>query len=338
MNIAGPFIRRPIATTLLMAAFTLAGIAAYFYLPVAPLPQVDFPTIQVRRAAGRQRRNDGRSVAAPLERQFGQIAGVIADDLIKHARQHPGQHPIRAQQQHRFGSTGRPGGDHGRRQDAAEQMTPPPSYRKSIPPIRRSSFWRYRPIRCRSPQSTTMPTTSSRSRSPRSTVSPSRHRRRAASRDPGTGRPGEARLARSDAGGSARRARPHHRHAAKGTVNGDGISFTIAANDQIMKPGDYNNIILAYRQGGTDPRPRRRPSRSRPIRTTARQPGPASAASCWSSTSSPAPTSSKPSTASSDALPRLTANIPPASKCRRHAATAPSRSAPRSRTSSSRWP
>ncbi len=47
MNIAAPFIRRPIATTLLMAAFALSGIAAFFYLPVAPLPQVDFPTIQI---------------------------------------------------------------------------------------------------------------------------------------------------------------------------------------------------------------------------------------------------------------------------------------------------
>ncbi len=60
MNIAAPFIRRPIATTLLMAAFTLSGIAAYFYLPVAPLPQVDFPTIQVSaQLAGRQRRDHG---------------------------------------------------------------------------------------------------------------------------------------------------------------------------------------------------------------------------------------------------------------------------------------
>ena len=47
MNISEPFIRRPIATTLLMAAIAFVGIAAYPFLPVAPLPQVDFPTIQV---------------------------------------------------------------------------------------------------------------------------------------------------------------------------------------------------------------------------------------------------------------------------------------------------
>ena len=49
MNISEPFIRRPIATTLLMAAIAFVGIAAYPFLPVAPLPQVDFPTIQVSR-------------------------------------------------------------------------------------------------------------------------------------------------------------------------------------------------------------------------------------------------------------------------------------------------
>ena len=78
MNIAAPFIRRPIATTLLMAAFTLAGIAAYFYLPVAPLPQVDFPTIQVSaQLAGASAETMAAAVANPLEQQFGQIAGVI---------------------------------------------------------------------------------------------------------------------------------------------------------------------------------------------------------------------------------------------------------------------
>ena len=77
MNIAAPFIKRPIATTLLMAAFTLSGIAAYFYLPVAPLPQVDFPTIQVSaQLAGASAETMAASVANPLEQQFGQIAGV----------------------------------------------------------------------------------------------------------------------------------------------------------------------------------------------------------------------------------------------------------------------
>ena len=78
MNLSEPFIRRPIATTLLMAAVAFVGIAAYPFLPVAPLPQVDFPTIQVTRAPGRAPAPEtmATSVAAPLERQFAQIPGI----------------------------------------------------------------------------------------------------------------------------------------------------------------------------------------------------------------------------------------------------------------------
>lgn len=77
MNVAAPFIKRPIATTLLMMSFTLSGVAAFFYLPVAPLPQVDFPTIQISaQLAGASADTMASSVANPLEQQFGQIAGV----------------------------------------------------------------------------------------------------------------------------------------------------------------------------------------------------------------------------------------------------------------------
>src|SRR6476620_5172464 len=77
MNISEPFIRRPLATSLLMAAIAFVGIAAYPFLPVAPLPQVDFPTIQVTATlAGASAETMATSVAAPLERQFAQIPGV----------------------------------------------------------------------------------------------------------------------------------------------------------------------------------------------------------------------------------------------------------------------
>jgi multidrug efflux pump subunit AcrB len=77
MNISAPFIARPVATTLLMAALLLLGIAAYPLLPVAPLPQVDFPTIQVTtQLPGASPQTVATSVTAPLERQFGQIPGV----------------------------------------------------------------------------------------------------------------------------------------------------------------------------------------------------------------------------------------------------------------------
>jgi multidrug efflux pump len=77
MNISAPFINRPVATTLLTIAVGLAGALAYGFLPVAPLPQVDFPTIQVQaRLPGASPETMASSVATPLERQFGRIAGV----------------------------------------------------------------------------------------------------------------------------------------------------------------------------------------------------------------------------------------------------------------------
>jgi hydrophobe/amphiphile efflux-1 (HAE1) family protein len=77
MNISEPFIRRPIATSLLMAALALVGIVAFPLLPVAPLPQVDFPTINVTATlTGASPEIMAATVATPLEQQFGQIAGV----------------------------------------------------------------------------------------------------------------------------------------------------------------------------------------------------------------------------------------------------------------------
>src|SRR5450631_578639 len=77
MNISEPFIRKPVATTLLVVAITLAGAAAYRLLPVSPLPQVEFPTISVNAGLpGASPETMASSVATPLERQFGRIAAV----------------------------------------------------------------------------------------------------------------------------------------------------------------------------------------------------------------------------------------------------------------------
>jgi multidrug efflux pump len=77
MSISEPFIHRPVATTLLTIAIALAGAVAYGVLPVAPLPEVDFPTISVGAALpGASADIMASSVATPLERQFGHIAGV----------------------------------------------------------------------------------------------------------------------------------------------------------------------------------------------------------------------------------------------------------------------
>ena len=77
MNVSAPFIHRPVATTLLTIAIAIAGAIAYNVLPVSPLPQVDFPTISVSASLpGASAEIMASSVATPLERQFGHIAGV----------------------------------------------------------------------------------------------------------------------------------------------------------------------------------------------------------------------------------------------------------------------
>ncbi len=77
MSISSPFIDRPVATTLLTIAIAIAGIIGYTVLPVAPLPQVDFPTIRVQASLpGASAEIMASSIATPLERQFSHIAGI----------------------------------------------------------------------------------------------------------------------------------------------------------------------------------------------------------------------------------------------------------------------
>src|ERR1700680_552856 len=77
MHISAPFIKRPVATSLLSVAILLAGGVAFYLLPVAALPHVDFPPIHVRASLpGASPETVASSLATPLERQFGRIAGV----------------------------------------------------------------------------------------------------------------------------------------------------------------------------------------------------------------------------------------------------------------------
>src|SRR5260370_58557 len=77
MTLSAPFIKRPVATTLLTLGVALAGAVAFFLLPVSPLPQVDFPTISVQaQLPGASPETVATSVATPLERHLGQIADV----------------------------------------------------------------------------------------------------------------------------------------------------------------------------------------------------------------------------------------------------------------------
>src|SRR6202451_2862553 len=77
MNISAPFIKRPIGTSLLTLALLMSGALAFTKLPVAPLPQVEFPVIQVSASLpGASPETMASAVATPLERQFGRIAGI----------------------------------------------------------------------------------------------------------------------------------------------------------------------------------------------------------------------------------------------------------------------
>ena len=77
MSLSAPFVRRPVGTTLMTIALVIAGAISFRLLPVAPLPQVDFPTISVVAGLpGASPETMASAVATPLERQFGRIAGV----------------------------------------------------------------------------------------------------------------------------------------------------------------------------------------------------------------------------------------------------------------------
>ena len=77
MNLSAPFIARPVATTLLTLGVALAGALGFYNLPVSPLPQIDFPTINVQAAyPGASPETMAATIATPLERSLGVIAGI----------------------------------------------------------------------------------------------------------------------------------------------------------------------------------------------------------------------------------------------------------------------
>jgi hydrophobe/amphiphile efflux-1 (HAE1) family protein len=251
VNISEPFIRRPIATSLLMAALAMAGMVAFPLLPVAPLPQVDFPTIQVSvQLAGGSPDTMAATVAAPLERRFGQIAGVTQMTSTSTL----GATSITLQ----F--------DLNRDIDAAAQdvqsaitaagrqlpttLTSPPTYRKVNPADS--------PILILATHSDTLPLTtvddyadnvlaqqiSQISGVAQVTIGGEQKPAVRVQVDPAklmaTG------LTLEDVRGVLVNSSTQ---SAKGSINGARQSFTIAANDQLTKPEEYDNVILAYRNG-----------------------------------------------------------------------------------------
>ena len=93
MSISAGFIRKPIATALLTVGITLVGLLAFRQLPISALPSIDTPTIQVTaQLPGADPQTMGSSVATPLERQFGQIAGLTQMSSSRTTQTKKGSH------------------------------------------------------------------------------------------------------------------------------------------------------------------------------------------------------------------------------------------------------
>jgi hydrophobe/amphiphile efflux-1 (HAE1) family protein len=252
MNISEPFIRRRVATALLMAAVGFVGLVSYPFLPVAPLSQVDFPTIRVDATLqGASAETMAASVAAPLERQFGQIPGItqltsmsalngttitIQFDLDRNI-------DSAAQDvQAAITTAGR---------TLPQQMSTPPSYKKVNPADS--------PVMVVAARSDTLPLYTVDDYVDNFLAQQiSQVRGVAQAQISGEQKPAihiqvdPAKLA--SAGLTLEVVRSILMAlttiAAKGTVNEDGTSFTIAANDQIIDAEPFNDIVLAYHNGG----------------------------------------------------------------------------------------
>jgi hydrophobe/amphiphile efflux-1 (HAE1) family protein len=252
MNISEPFIHRPVATSLLMAAIGFVGMIAVPFLPVAPLPQVDFPTISVNaNLQGASAETMAASVAAPLERQFGQIPGVT--QLTSVSTLNATSITIQFELNRNIDSAG---------QDVQaaitvagktlpQQMSVPPSYKKVNPADS--------PILILAAQSDTLPLITVDDYADnfiaqqisqvhgvaQVLIGGEQHPAIRVQVDPG--KLASTGLTLEEMRNTLVNATTI---AAKGTVNTNSVTFTISANDQIIDAEPFNDIIIAYRNGG----------------------------------------------------------------------------------------
>ena len=251
MNISTPFIQRPIATSLLMAGIFLVGVVAFPLLPVAALPQVDFPTIQVSASLpGASPETMASSVAQPLETQFGQIPGVT--QLTSSSVLNQTTIVVQFDLDRNIDAAA---GDIQSAIDAAAGQLPknlpsPPSYRKVNPADS--------PILIFSVQSDVLPITEvddaaesivaqQVSRVPGVGIVTVGGQRKPAVRvqiDPA--KIAAMGLQLEDVANVISQATVN---APKGSINGPEHSFTIYDNDQLLKAAPWNDIIVAYRNG-----------------------------------------------------------------------------------------
>src|SRR5262249_27269302 len=302
-----------------MAALAFVGLVAYPFLPVAPLPQVDFPTIQVTATwQGASGETMASSVAAPLERQFAQIPGVT--QLTSLSALGATTIVIQFDLNRNIDSAG---------QDVQaaitvasktlpQSMTAPPSYKKVNPADS--------PIIMFSLRSETMPVTAVDDYGDLFLA-------QQISQVPGVAQVSifgdttpsiriqvdPAKLASTGITLEEIRSTlvASTTNAAKGTINTDKVSFTVAANDQLLEADQFTDVILAYRNGA----PIRVRDGGRAVnepvdRTVAAYQNNNRAASYWPSSSSPAPTSSTRSTRSRRSFPSSPPGFPPRSRWR----------------------
>ena len=321
MSISTPFIKRPIATSLIMAAILLVGIAAYPLLPVAPLPNVDFPTIQVTgKLPGASPDTIAATVAQPLERQFAQIPGVSQMTSISVLGRLAGHRAVRSRAQHRRRRAGHPGRDQRRLRPVADA---PCRARRATGRSNPSDS----PILILAVQSDEMPLISvddyadnilSQQISQIAGRRPGLDRRRAEARDSRAGRSGAPRRHGPHAGRRAHHAGQRHRQQPEGQHRRPAHQLHPLRQrpaHQGVRVRERGARLPQRRAGageGYRPRDRRAGERSR------RQAGRTDiAASSSSSSSSRTPTSSRPWIASRRSCLAWSPRSRPRSMCRR---------------------
>jgi multidrug efflux pump len=251
MSISEPFIRRPIATSLLAIGLMLAGLVAYRSLPVAPLPQVDFPTINVQaNYPGVDPATAATSLAAPLERRFANIAGV---NEITSVSQLNG--PVITLQFDLSRDINAAARDVQAAINAAQNELPPglpnpPSYRKANP--------NDLPVLILALTSDAVPLSQIYNQATELLVP-------ALSQVPGVSQVGVGGGAKSAVrvqvdpaalaamGLSIDNVRTvlqgQNKDEPKGAIDGDQISFTVNTNDQLFNAVDYQNLIIGQKNG-----------------------------------------------------------------------------------------
>ncbi len=251
MSISTPFIRRPVGTSLFIAAIVLVGLAAFPLLPVSPLPRIEFPTINVNaKFPGASPETMATAVAQPLERQFAQIPGVV--QMTSSSVQGSTSITVQFDLDRNIDAAAL---DIQAKITAATGQLP-----RTLPSP--PTFWKVNPadspILILAVQSDELPIFETNDWADNilaqqistiagvSQVFIGGERKRAVRVQIDPARLAAMGLTMEDARASLLTATVN---APKGTIDGERRSFTIYANDQLTKAAEFNNLVLAYRNG-----------------------------------------------------------------------------------------